>query len=136
QFGLDVFSLSLEEITQIDGFGAEMAQSLCEFNRANKELVAKMLEILQPKVPVSTIKKDSVFFEKNIVITGTLSLPREHFVDVIENLGGKVSSSVSKNTHYVLCGENAGSKLQKAQTLGIQVLDEDAFNELVEKAKP
>lgn len=135
QFGLDVFSLSLEKITQIDGFGAEMAKSLCEFNHANKDLITKILKILQPRVPVSNAKKDSVFLEKNIVITGTLSLPREHFVGLIENLGGKVSSSVGKNTHYVLCGENAGSKLHKAQTLGIQILDEETFNKLVAKAQ-
>jgi len=64
---------------------------------------------------------------KNIVITGTLSKPRSYYEDLIHNLGGRASSSVSKNTDYLLCGSNPGTKLRKAQDLGIPVLDEETF---------
>jgi DNA ligase (NAD+) len=70
---------------------------------------------------------------KTFVLTGTLpSLSREEATKLIEELGGKVSGSVSKKTSYVLAGEDAGSKLQKAQDLGIPILDEAAFREKIE----
>jgi DNA ligase (NAD+) len=65
------------------------------------------------------------------VITGTLSQPREHFAERIQDAGGKVSGSISKNTTYLLAGESAGSKLTKAQTLGTTILDEAAFHALL-----
>lgn len=69
---------------------------------------------------------------KTFVITGTLSAPRDAFKDRIISLGGKVAGSVSKNTDYLLAGESAGSKLAKAESLGVEVLDEDAFEGLVD----
>ncbi len=71
------------------------------------------------------------FAGKTFVITGTLSQDRDHFKTIIEKNGGKVSGSVSKNTHYVLAGEAAGSKLDKARQLGVPVLDEAAFAALL-----
>ena len=68
------------------------------------------------------------------VITGTLSKPRSYFENLIKSMGGKVSSSVSKKTSYVLCGENAGSKFDKATSLGVIILSEQNFMELVENA--
>ena len=68
---------------------------------------------------------------KTFVITGTLSQDRDHFKTIIENHGGKVSGSVSKNTDYLLAGESAGSKLDKAKELGVQILDEAAFETLI-----
>jgi DNA ligase (NAD+) len=68
---------------------------------------------------------------KTFVITGTLSNSRDHFKDLIEQNGGKVSGSVSKNTDYLLAGESAGSKLDKATALGVQVLDEQALADLL-----
>ena len=71
------------------------------------------------------------FTGKTFVITGTLSQDRDHFKTLIEKNGGKVSGSVSKNTDYVLAGEAAGSKLDKAKQLGVTLLDEQAFNNLL-----
>lgn len=82
-----------------------------------------------PKVTVSS--SDAPLSGKNFVITGTLSLPREHFVKVIEEKGGKVAGSVSKNTDYLLAGEKAGSKLAKAGSLGVQVLSEAEFSAML-----
>jgi len=69
-----------------------------------------------------------IFTGETFVITGSLSQPRPAFKKQIESLGGKVSSSISKNTHYLLAGEKAGSKAEKAEQLGVTVLDEAAFN--------
>ena len=124
-FGIRVFSMSEEEILNIDGFGEEMARSLCEFNHANRELISTMLEILQPKAQQREVAIDSVFAGKSVVITGTLSAPREHFVELLEGLGARVGSSVSGKTDFLLCGENAGSKLTKAQNLGVRILSEE-----------
>ena len=71
------------------------------------------------------------FTGKTFVITGTLSQDRDHFKTLIEKNGGKVSGSVSKNTDYLLAGESAGSKLEKARQLGVAVLDEPAFGALL-----
>jgi DNA ligase (NAD+) len=71
------------------------------------------------------------FTGKTFVITGTLSQDRDHFKTLIEQNGGKVSGSVSKNTDYVLAGEAAGSKLDKAKQLGVTILDEEAFGALL-----
>jgi len=71
---------------------------------------------------------------KTFVITGTLSESRDHFQDLIEKSGGKVSGSVSKNTDYLLAGESAGSKLDKATQLGVRILDEQSLATLLEPA--
>ena len=68
---------------------------------------------------------------KRVVITGVLSRPRGHFVERLEAAGGMFVSSVSKNTDYVLAGEDAGSKLERARALGVPVLDETGFEELL-----
>jgi DNA ligase (NAD+) len=64
---------------------------------------------------------------KTFVITGTLSQPRDHFKSKIESNGGKVTDSVTKKTDYLLCGDEAGSKLEKAKTLGVEIVDERGF---------
>ena len=73
-----------------------------------------------------------IFEGKTFVLTGTLpTLDRGKATELIEARGGKVSSSVSKKTHYVVAGEEAGSKLEKAQALGIEILDEAQFMALL-----
>jgi DNA ligase (NAD+) len=68
---------------------------------------------------------------RRVVITGALSRPRSYFVERLKEAGGTFTSSVSKNTDYVLAGEGAGSKLERANSLGVPVLDEKAFEELL-----
>ena len=68
---------------------------------------------------------------KRLVITGTLEHPRSYYVERLEAAGGSFTSSVSKNTDYVLAGEEAGSKLQKATELGVPVLDHEGFEDLL-----
>ncbi len=74
---------------------------------------------------------DQRFEGKTFVITGTLSKDRDFFKDIIEKYGGKTSGSVSKKTSYLLAGEKAGSKLDKANELGVQVLTEADFEDLL-----
>ena len=76
------------------------------------------------------------FQNKKFVLTGTLpSLTRDAAAEIIRNLGGKVSSSVSRNTDYVLAGSEPGSKLAKAEELGVRVIDENEFLQLVKNDK-
>lgn len=77
-------------------------------------------------------KNNNIFEDKTFVITGTLTKPREYFKKMIEDKGGKVSGSVSKKTTYLLCGEEAGSKLDNAKKIGVTILNEDDFESLVD----
>lgn len=121
------------EIEQIEGFGKIMAQSVFDYFSLpkTKELI-DTLKSLGVKMPpaVSRVQQDK-FGGKTFVLTGTLStMKRSDAFKLIESLGGKTSSSVSKKTDYVLAGEDAGSKLTKAQSLGIRILSEDEFLEM------
>ena len=81
-------------------------------------------------------EEDDRFAGKTFVLTGTLEkYTREEASDIIEKFGGKTSSSVSKKTSYLLAGEDAGSKLTKAQSLGIQIITEDEFIEMCKNSK-
>ncbi len=82
-------------------------------------------------IPAEQESIDSSIAGKTFVITGTLSQPRPTFKKTIEELGGKVSGSISKNTDYLLCGEKGGSKRDKAENLNVPILDEPAFNALI-----
>lgn len=126
-FGIGVFELELSTILSLDGFGEEMAYSLVEFNHANKILIAELLRIIQPKVELLKVDSNNPFFNKSIVLTGTLSQPRDEVIKILESKGAKIASSVSKNTDFVICGEKAGSKLERAQTLGVKTLNEQEF---------
>lgn len=144
-FGAEFYTKSKEEILEINGFGEEMAQSMLEFSNINREIIAKILAIISPKIPAknivdsnakSNLEADSsatkqIFAGKTFVITGTLSRPREAIKQQLESLGARVSGSVSAKTDFVLCGENAGSKQTKAQGLGIKIISEVELNEML-----
>jgi len=125
KFGVDVEKLNKEQLLEIDGFGEEMAESVLEFFRVNHDLVKELKGILKPKEPEKKEIKQSRFTGKTVVITGTLSRPRDEFKALLENLGAKVTNSVSKKTDFLLYGENAGSKLEKAKSLGVELLTEE-----------
>lgn len=123
-----------EDLTKIDGIGDKVAKSVVDYfaDENNKKILSKLEQYgVQPKG--SAFEKVSNVFEgKTFVITGTLSQPRNVFEEKIKKYGGKVSGSVSKKTSYVLAGENAGSKFDKASALGVIILTERDFNELSE----
>lgn len=121
--------------------GPVAAQSLLSYlNSEGGQFVLQQLNELEinptssnyaPTGPeITETSADSAFFGKTFVITGTLSQSREHFKNLIEEQGGKVSGSISKKTNYLLAGEKAGSKLTKAETLGVTILNEETFEKL------
>lgn len=118
---------SEEEIAQIDGFGGIMAQEVVEFFSYDsaKTLVSRLAE-LGVNMTAAQQERGTAFAGLTFVLTGTLpTMSRKEATELIEKQGGKVSSSVSKKTSYVLAGEEAGSKLEKATALGISVLTEE-----------
>jgi len=126
-FGLGVVDASYDGLIAINGFGVEMANSLLEFMRVNREVVLRLFEIITPTVEVITEAKENHFKGKTVVITGTMSVSRDEVKAYLESLGAKISSSVSKNTDFVVYGEDAGSKLTKAEELGVATITEEAM---------
>ena len=122
-----------EQIAAIDGFGGIMAQEVYAFFRRHSaiELIDR-LKAAGVNMTAEAVTTDTKFLGKTFVLTGTLpNLKRTEAAALIEKAGGKVSGSVSKKTSYVVAGEAAGSKLTKAQTLGIPVLDEAGLYQLI-----
>ena len=124
-YGLDFYTKTYEDFIALDGFGAEMADSLVEFCAVNQARIESLLQFIAPTCKSnSSTMTDSKVAGKTFVITGTLSKKREEYQELLESLGAKVSGSVSKKTDFLLCGEDAGSKLTKAQELGVKVISE------------
>lgn len=128
-----VMTASSEDISAIDGFGDVMAKSLIEYFSLpqSKKLIEKLKEhgvFMEAEKKVVSDKLRGFTF----VLTGTLpTMSRDEASAIIIASGGKVASSVSKKTDYVLAGEKAGSKLNKAESLGIKIIDENEFMEMV-----
>lgn len=125
------------DLLQIEGIGEKTACAILEwFSKPNHrellhDLEAAGLSPTPPPLPAAG-SPSAPFSGKTIVLTGTLpSLSRDEATALIESAGGKVSGSVSKKTSYVLAGDEAGSKLQKARDLGVPILDETAFRRLL-----
>ena len=99
-----------------------MAKSLLEFIHVNGEKVEDLMSVLNPSVREKIDIIDSAFSGKTVVLTGAMSKPRDEVKSMLERLGAKVSGSVSKKTDFVIYGEDAGSKLDKAMELGVTTL--------------
>lgn len=130
----DLINTSIEDLTKIDDIGNVMAQSITEFfaQEQNLELIENLRNSGINMVDEQEEMTDSRFMGKTFVLTGTLSqFTRKEASDIIEGFGGKTSSSVSKNTDFVLAGEEAGSKLDKANKLGISVITEEEFKNMI-----
>ena len=108
-----------------------MTQSFEEFMRVNRDKVLRLLNYITLEMP-QEIKEDSPFSGKTIVLTGSMGRPRGEIKAMLESLGAKVTSSVSKKTDFVIYGEEAGSKLSKAHELGVPTLTEDEMLELLQ----
>jgi DNA ligase (NAD+) len=129
-----IMKAKYEELEAINGIGPVVAKSLTDWfsDEENQELVKRLLA----QVKIESAKKTDIsqlpLSGKTFVLTGTLSkMSRDEASQKIRMLGGDVSSSVSKNTSFVVAGESAGSKLEKAQELGVKVLSEDDFSNLI-----
>lgn len=121
---------SIDSLTKIDGIGDKAAKSIVDFfNDENNKIILSKLEKFGVSPQGSAFEKISdIFNGKTFVITGTLSAPRSVFEERIKKLGGKVSSSVSKKTSYLIAGENPGSKFDKASALDVIILNERDFD--------
>jgi DNA ligase (NAD+) len=125
-----------ETLTEIPEIGKGLAHSIFEYMN-NPDNIEVIDELLNSKIKLQLIEDEQVsnlFEGKIIVVTGTLrSFTRQEIEEIIKNNGGKSSSTVSKKTSYIVAGENPGSKLDKAHELGIEVLDENQFIQLIQK---
>ena len=131
-FGERFLEASKEEIIACEGIGEEMAESLLEFIRVNRESIIQLQEILQPKEPEQKAEaKENPLKGTTVVLTGTMSESRAAIKEMLESLGAKVSSSVSKKTDFLIYGEDAGSKYDKAESLGVKTLSEDEMRQLL-----
>ncbi len=129
-----LFDITEEELTDIDDVGSIMAKSVIDY--FSQEHVRDMIERMKA-AGVNTVYTaqealGNVFEGMTVVLTGTLSsMGRKEAADIIEKNGGKVSGSVSKKTSLVIAGEEAGSKLDKANALGVRVIDEEEFLRMI-----
>ena len=124
--------VEVEQLTSIDGLGEVVARAVVEYFdlEDNRDLVGRLIERGLDFRREEGAPSDGPLSGKRVVITGTLDRPRNYYVGRLEAAGGTFTSSVSKNTDYVLAGEDAGSKLVRAKELGVPVLDEAGFEEL------
>lgn len=129
----EIASASLEELLAVPDVGLEVAASIVDFftTPANRETLAKMRKA--GLWPVSTNAESSAgpLSGATVLFTGTLSRPRAYFQDLATQAGAKLAGSVGKGLNYLVVGEKPGSKLQKARDLGVEVLDEQQFLDLL-----
>ena len=122
-----------EELTQIDGIGEIVAEGIVQYfaQEENLKIISRLKDIgINPTYQVE--QKSGVFIGKKVVLTGSLTnFTRGQASKLIEQNGGEIASSVSKSVNLVVAGADAGSKLAKAQSLGIEVIDEQAFQQLL-----
>ena len=130
-----LFEASEEEIAAIEGYGAIMAKSVYDYFRleGTAHLIAELKALGVEMKPLEKKEKAGSFIGKTFVLTGTLpTMSRKEASLLIEQNGGKTSSNVSKKTDYVLAGEDAGSKLTKAQSLGVTIISESDLLQMIE----
>ena len=132
----NLMNAKVEDLEKIEGVGPNIAEAIVQFlaDSENISLISRLSSLgvtIETTAPEETEKLPQTLAGKSFVITGTLSIERGDLEKMIKARGGKPVSSVSKKTDYLVLGANPGSKLQKAQELGITVLDEDQFKELL-----
>jgi DNA ligase (NAD+) len=130
----NLINATKEQLIEINDVGEVVAE--CVFDYFNdQENVREIKELFSLGIKVNSsenVSEDGVFKGEKVVLTGTLiDFKRDVAGKIIESLGGEIVGSVSKNTTLVIAGENAGSKLDKAKSLGIKIIDEDMFKSLI-----
>jgi DNA ligase (NAD+) len=129
---------SIEDLLRVDDVGEVVARSVHDYfhHPENIQLIDRLRAagLNFSSGTATTTAVSTTLAGQTFVITGTLSQPREYFEELIRSHGGKISSSVSKKTSHLLCGADAGSKLDKALGLGVSVLKEEDFHALLTKS--
>ena len=129
----DLKSATIEDLIKIDGIGETIAKEIVEFFKDNIDTLNKLLTVINLKYNNKEILENEFFKNKKFVLTGTLSnYSRDEAKELIESMGGIISSSISIKTDFLIAGENAGSKLNNAKKLNIKILTEQEF---IEKLK-
>ncbi|NEW60280.1 NAD-dependent DNA ligase LigA [Sulfurovum sp. bin170] len=131
EFGLGLIDVTEDELVAIDGIGGEMANSFLEFMRVNRAFVLKLFDFIEPTVEEKIEAVENPFKGKTVVLTGIMSVGRAIVKEMMEGLGAKVSGSVSKKTDFLIYGEDAGSKLTKAEKLGVTTVTEDVMRDML-----
>jgi DNA ligase (NAD+) len=134
-----LYTMSQPELEALEGIGEQMAQSVRAFfdTPANREIIESMRRAGVNLKGMTPTRPKGVLSGKSVVLTGTLAnYTRLQAQELIEAAGGTVSSSVSRKTDYVVAGDAAGSKLEKARTLGVQILDEEQLRLLLTPKSP
>lgn len=130
-----IAAASAEQLQAVEGIGVEVAKSVAAWfgSDSGRETIRRLREVgLTMTQPRKQVAADSPLVGKTVVVTGTLAkYSRSEIEQKIKDLGGKVSGSVSKKTSFVVAGADAGSKLEKARSLGVEVLDEAAFDRMI-----
>lgn len=131
---INLLQADFESVVAIDGIGPGIAKAVIDWqnDEYEQELFTQLqgyIEIVDEKIT----KKEGVLSGKIVAITGTLSKPRSYFGQLVVENGGKVGKQVSSKTNFLLAGEKAGSKLKKANELGVEVLGEEGFLQMVDK---
>jgi len=129
-FGLEFVDATYEQIVELDGFGEEMAQSVVEFIHVNRDMIEHLFKKIEPTVEQKVEAVDNPFKDKVVVLTGSMSQSRSEIKEMLEKLGAKVTGSVSKKTDFVIYGEDAGSKYNKAISLNVTTLTEAQYMEM------
>jgi DNA ligase (NAD+) len=127
------FSVTEAELCEVNDIGTISAKNIINFfSHPQTRSLVDRLKVAGVVTEYKTDIKDDRFTGKTFVLTGTLpTMKRDEASKLIESFGGKTSSSVSKKTDYVLAGEEAGSKLVKAQQLGVKIISEEEFLEMI-----
>ncbi|MFA6842873.1 MAG: NAD-dependent DNA ligase LigA [Bacilli bacterium] len=123
--------ITYNDLIDLRDIGERIASSVIDYVNNNKLFLQKLTQLgLNPIM--ENVVKDGIFTGKSVVLTGSLtSFTRAEASSIIEELGGRSATSVSKNTYLVVAGSDAGSKLQKAKDLGVKIIDEDEFKKMV-----
>ena len=130
---------TVDELLELPDIGLITAESIVDYlsNANNLRFINELIEIgMNPQYEIQNKNTDNIFSEKTIVLTGKLvELTRNEAKEYLERFGAKVTGSVTSKTDYVIAGEKAGSKLAKAEQLGIQVLSEDEFIDIMKEVQ-
>jgi DNA ligase (NAD+) len=134
----DLMEAPVDRLSRVSGIGPVLAQSIHDYFQSSggQKTVAELrslgVKLVEDARPAPAQVGGADLTGKTFVVTGTLPhYSREEIEELIKKLGGKATGSVSKNTNYLVAGDKAGSKLEKARELGIPVLNEEQFNKLI-----
>lgn len=132
----NIINYDFNQLSKINDIGPITIQEIYNFfnKKENIDLVKSLVLLgINPKIKTKITNPDNFFFNKIFVITGTLSLPRNNVIEIIEKNGGKISSNISNKTNYLICGENSGSKKNKALKLNIEIINNEQLKEIINK---